>query len=63
MKIAPKDAPDPNPTTGVEEVQSDELQSDELQSDKVQSTKVLRNGQLLIERNGRIYDAQGKQID
>jgi len=58
VKIAPKDAPDPNPTTGVEEVQSDELQSD-----KVQSTKVLRNGQLLIERNGRIYDAQGKQID
>ena len=58
MKIAPKDAPDPNPTTGVEEVPSDKVPSD-----KVQSTKVLRNGQLLIERNGRIYDAQGKQID
>jgi hypothetical protein len=54
VKIAPKDAPDPNPTTGVEEITNDELRKTE---------KVLRNGQLLIERNGRIYDAQGKQID
>ena len=29
---------------------------------KVQSTKVLRDGMLLIERGGRIYNAQGTEI-
>lgn len=31
-------------------------------SDKEQSTKVLRNGMLLIERGGNIYNAQGAQV-
>ena len=30
-----------------------------VQSDKVQCTKVLRDGQLFIEKNGRLYNAQG----
>ena len=45
------EAPDSEPT-GVENVQSD----------KVQSTKVLRNGMLLIEKNGKIYNAQGVEV-
>ena len=36
---------------------------DNVQSDKVQSTKVIRDGQLLIERNGKTYNAQGALID
>lgn len=35
---------------------------EEVQRDDVQCTKVLRNGMLFIERNGRIYDAQGQMI-
>jgi hypothetical protein len=31
-------------------------------SDKVQSTKVLRDGMLLIERGGRIYNALGTEV-
>lgn len=33
-----------------------------VQGDKVQSTKVIRNGQLLIERNGRTYNANGIEV-
>ena len=33
-----------------------------VQSDKQQSTKVLRNGQLLIERGGKTYNAQGVEL-
>ena len=39
-------------TTGVNNVQSD----------KGQSTKVLRDGQLLIERNGETYNIEGKKL-
>ena len=39
--------------TGVEDVQSD----------KVQSTKVLRDGQVLISRDGKAYDLLGRQHD
>ena len=31
-------------------------------SDQVQSTKVIRNGLLFIERNGKIYNAQGAEV-
>ena len=33
-----------------------------VQSDKVQSTKILRDGQLLIEKNGKTYNATGAQV-
>lgn len=33
-----------------------------VQGDKVQSTKVIRNGQLFIERNGKIYNANGAEV-
>jgi len=35
---------------------------DQVPSDKVQSTKVIRNGMLFIERNGKIYNAQGAEV-
>ena len=35
---------------------------DNVQSDKVQSTKVIRDGMLLIERNGKTYNAQGAEV-
>ena len=35
---------------------------DNVQSDKVQSTKVLRDGVLLIERNGKVYNATGVEV-
>lgn len=40
--------------TGVEEITNDELRM---------TNKILRNGILYIERNGRIYDAQGQLVD
>ena len=33
-----------------------------VQGDKVQSTKLIRNGQLFIERNGKIYNANGAEV-
>jgi hypothetical protein len=36
---------------------------EEVPSNQVQSTKVIRNGILFIERNGRIYDAQGQLVE
>ena len=33
-----------------------------VQSDKVQSTKLIRDGQLLIEYNGKTYNAQGAEV-
>ena len=33
-----------------------------VQGDKIQSRKTVRNGQLLIERNGKFYNAQGVEI-
>ena len=35
---------------------------DEVQRDKVQSTKILRNGLLLIERNGILYTPSGQIV-
>lgn len=35
---------------------------DQVQSDQVQSTKVLRNGQLLILRNGKTYTTSGAEV-
>ncbi len=34
-----------------------------VQSDKVQATKFFRDGQLLIEKNGKIYNAQGVEVE
>ena len=42
----------PNPATGI----------DQAQSDQVQSTKVLRDGVLLIERDGQFYDVWGRKL-
>jgi len=33
-----------------------------VQSDNVQSTKVIKNGQLIIERDGKMYNAQGAEV-
>lgn len=35
---------------------------DNVQSDKVQGTKVIRDGMLLIERNGKTFNAQGVEV-
>ena len=35
---------------------------DNIQIDKAQGTKVLRNGMLLIERNGKLYNATGAEV-
>jgi len=35
---------------------------EQVQSDNVQCTKVVRDGQLLIEKNGKLYNAQGAEI-
>jgi hypothetical protein len=35
---------------------------EQVQNNKVQGTKVIRNGMLLIERNGKIYNAQGAEV-
>ena len=35
---------------------------DNVQSGKVQSTKVIKDGTLLIERNGKTYNAQGAEV-
>ena len=41
----------PNGATGVDNITTD-----------VKATKVLRNGQLLIEKNGKIYNATGAEV-
>jgi hypothetical protein len=46
-------------TTNLDDAQGIE----DVQRDDVPCTKVLRNGLLFIERNGRIYDAQGKLLE
>lgn len=35
---------------------------DNIQIDKAQSTKLIRDGQLLIEKNGKIYNVQGVEV-
>jgi uncharacterized protein (TIGR02145 family) len=49
-----KNEPEP---TGVENVQTNQVPSNQ-----VQSTKVIRNGILFIERDGKLYNAQGAEI-
>ena len=56
-----------NTTYGSFEIESPEFQVlgqgiEDVQSDKVQSTKVIREGQLLIERGGKTYNAQGMEV-
>ena len=40
----------------------DEQGIEDVQPDKLQGTKLLRDGQLLIERNGKLYNAQGAEV-
>lgn len=49
---SPSDPIEPEPTTGIEDVQSD----------NVQGTKELRNGQLLIRRGDNIYTITGQIV-
>ena len=35
---------------------------DNIQIDKAQSTKLIRNGMLLIEKNGKLYNATGAEV-
>ena len=35
---------------------------EDVQSDKVQTTKFFRDGQLLVEKNGKIYNATGAEV-
>lgn len=53
VKIAPKDAPDPNPTTDIE--LTDEPSA-------IGNYKMIRNGQLYIVRDGKTYTATGAEI-
>ena len=53
VKIAPKDAPDPNPTTDIE--LTDEPSA-------IGNYKMIRNGQLYIVRDGKTYTASGIEI-
>ena len=52
VKIAPKNAPDPNPTTAIDIIESNEGENG----------KVMMNGQLFIIREGRVFNAAGMQI-
>lgn len=52
VKIAPKDAPDPNPTTAI----------DVIEANQGENGKVLINGQLFIIRDGRVFTATGAQM-
>lgn len=53
VKIAPKDTPDPNPTTDIE--LTDEPSA-------IGNYKMIRNGQLYIVRDGKTYTASGIEI-
>jgi hypothetical protein len=63
------DAPDGGPVMsprrrvlGIHSAPNSATGFDEVQGDKVQSTKVIRNGQLLILRDGRTYNALGMEV-
>lgn len=43
-------------------IKGDETAVDNIQIDKAQSTKLIRNGMLLIEKNGKIYNLTGAQV-
>ena len=53
VKIAPKDAPDPNPSTDINEPTA---------NDNVKAVKSLKNGQLFIIRDGKTFTATGIEI-
>lgn len=53
VKIAPKDAPDPNPTTDIEQTNEPASNS---------NYKMLKNGQLYIVRDGKTFTASGIEI-
>lgn len=44
------------------EPSGDETAVDNIQIDKAQSTKLIRNGMLLIEKNGKIYNVMGAEV-
>ena len=44
------------------ELSGGETAVDNIQIDKAQSTKLIRNGMLLIERNGKLYNATGAEV-
>lgn len=52
LKIAPKNAPDPNPTTAIEIIEANQGENG----------KILMNGQLFIIREGRVFTATGAQV-
>lgn len=52
VKIAPKDAPDPNPTTAIEIIEANQGENG----------KVLINGQFFIIRDGRVFTTTGAQM-
>ncbi len=52
VKIAPKNAPDPNPTTAIEIIEANQGENG----------KILMNGQLFIIREGRVFTATGAQV-
>ena len=63
------DAPDGGPVMsprrrvlGIHSAPNSATGFDEVQGDKVQSTKVIRNGQLLILRDGHTYNALGMEV-
>lgn len=43
-------------------IKGGETAVDNIQIDKAQSTKLIRNGMLLIERNGKLYNATGAEV-
>ena len=43
-------------------IKGDETAVDNIQIDKAQSTKLIRNGMLLIEKNGKLYNATGAEV-
>ena len=53
VKIAPKDTPDPNPTTDIEQTNEPASNS---------NYKMLKNGQLFIVRDGKTFTASGIEI-
>ena len=45
------------------EIKADRTAIDQVRAEKVQNTKVIRNGQLLIERNGELFNLTGERVE
>ena len=58
IKTSEEPVPDPNPTTDI-----DEVPSDRSGSGAGNCTKVLRDGNILIIRNGATYDLTGRRVE